>query len=237
MIFIYTKDKDRFQIFIVYVILALILIGTIVSMLFKHSKEIELFEQKVYELAEKIDRISEENKNLKESSEALQLEVGELKEQVTILEEENEELSTENKRLEQELVKNKKMLKAQTPKPQATRSSLGRTETFKATAYDLTFESCGKKPSHPAYGKTASGFSLVGKNINGRYIAVDPTVIKLGSKVHVEFFEPYTHLTGSYTAVDTGGAIKGRKIDVYFGELDVADQVKKFGRRDVKVTY
>lgn len=32
-------------------------------------------------------------------------------------------------------------------------------EVFECTAYDLSVQSCGKIPSHPAFGITASGFS------------------------------------------------------------------------------
>ena len=39
-------------------------------------------------------------------------------------------------------------------------------------------------------------------------IAVDPNVIPLGSKVYVEGY-------GEAIAADTGGAIKGNKIDVH----------------------
>lgn len=109
--------------------------------------------------------------------------------------------------------------------------------TFEATAYDLSVASCGKSESHPAYGITANGTSLKGHTLeSARAIAVDPKVIKLGSTVYVEFLdEGYKHLTGEFRAVDTGGAIKGSKIDVFFGSGNVAEQVKQFGRRKVKV--
>ena len=118
-----------------------------------------------------------------------------------------------------------------------TRGQSSRTNIFIATAYDLSFASCGKEPSHPQYGISASGVDLKGKSLEDRFIAVDPKVIKLGSVVHIEFFEPYQHLTGYYTAVDTGGAIKGNKVDIFFGSGDVSQAVKNFGRRQVKITY
>ena len=78
---------------------------------------------------------------------------------------------------------------------------------------------------------------LKGKSLDDRFIAVDPKVIKLGSVVYIKFFEPYQHLTGYYTAVDTGGAIKGNKVDIFFGSGDVSQAVKNFGRRQVRITY
>lgn len=109
---------------------------------------------------------------------------------------------------------------------------------FIATAYDLSVASTNKKQSHPAYGITANGTNLKGHTLeSARAIAVDPKVIKLGSKVYIEFLdEEYKHLNGEFTAVDTGGAIKGNKIDVFFGSGNVSDDIKQFGRRQVKIT-
>lgn len=118
-----------------------------------------------------------------------------------------------------------------------TRSNTNGGRMFTATAYDLSFASCGKEPSHPQYGITASGVSLKGKSLGDKYIAVDRNKIKLGSQVHIEFYDSYSHLTGYYTAVDTGGAIKGDKVDIFFGSGDVSQAVRNFGRRKVKVTY
>lgn len=112
---------------------------------------------------------------------------------------------------------------------------------FTATAYDLSVASCGKSESHPAYGITANGTDLKGHTLeSARAIAVDPKVIKLGSTVYVEFLdEEYNHLTGEFQAVDTGGAIKGSKIDVFFGDTGdskTSQDVWDFGRRKVRVT-
>ena len=119
----------------------------------------------------------------------------------------------------------------------ANRGGGNRNNIFVATAYDLTVASCGKSMDHPQYGITASGYSLKGKSLSDKFIAVDPKVIKLDSTVHIEFFEPYTHLTGNYTAVDTGEAIKGSKVDIFFGGQNVSKEVSNFGRREVRVTY
>ena len=56
-------------------------------------------------------------------------------------------------------------------------------------------------------GVTATGIDLKA-NKNAKVIAVDPNVIPLGSKVYVQGY-------GEATAADTGGAIKGNKIDVF----------------------
>lgn len=93
---------------------------------------------------------------------------------------------------------------------------------FTLTAYTAGPESTGKSPGHPAYGITASG-----KRVQpGVTIAADPNVIPMGSRVYIEG-------VGTRIVHDTGGAIKGNRIDVYIPDLDQAIQ---FGvKKDVKV--
>lgn len=67
-------------------------------------------------------------------------------------------------------------------------------------------KSCGKTNAI-----SASGVHL-GKGAKG--IAVDPKVIPLGSLVYVKSTKPGVPDYGYAIAVDTGGAIKGNKIDV-----------------------
>lgn len=62
-----------------------------------------------------------------------------------------------------------------------------------------------------------------------RVIAVDPSVIPLGSAVEIRLADGQV-IEG--TAQDVGGAIKGRRIDVLMAEYGAA---VKFGRQDVKV--
>lgn len=81
--------------------------------------------------------------------------------------------------------------------PKLETKNLGR---FKLTAYCTCAKCCGQW----ADGATATGTRAT----PGRTIAVDPDVIPLGSKVYINGFE--------YTAEDTGGAIKGKRIDVLF---------------------
>lgn len=95
-----------------------------------------------------------------------------------------------------------------------------------ATAYDLSFESCGKYPGDPAYGITYSGTQA-----RPGVIAVDPKVIPLGSKVYVESLDS-TADYGFASAEDTGSAIKGHKIDLFIGDNRSA---LRYGRRYVRV--
>lgn len=109
---------------------------------------------------------------------------------------------------------------------------------MRATAYDLSKESCGKSPKHPLYGITCTGTRAT----VGRTVAVDPDVIPLGSRVSIRFPAEYSQLDGIYIAEDTGRLIKGDSIDIFFGEdkagsRKVYESAMQFGVRyvDVKV--
>jgi 3D domain len=60
-------------------------------------------------------------------------------------------------------------------------------------------------------------------------IAADPSVLPLGTRVRVEAGS----FTGEYLVADTGGAVKGRRIDIW---TPTAREAMKFGRRAVKLT-
>lgn len=105
--------------------------------------------------------------------------------------------------------------------------------TVKCTGYDLSYQSCEKLPSHPAYGITASGLSLKGKSRESAMaIATDPAVIPTGTKVLLVFKDKARQkYNGYYTAVDIGSAIKGNRIDIFFGDFGekVSTEALAFG--------
>jgi uncharacterized protein YabE (DUF348 family) len=96
-------------------------------------------------------------------------------------------------------------------------SSDGKEFYVNATAYTANCNGCS--------GNTATGLNLRA-NPNAKVIAVDPRIIPLGTKVYVEGY-------GYAIAADTGGAIKGYKIDVFFSSN--ADAYR-WGVRKVKIT-
>ena len=62
-------------------------------------------------------------------------------------------------------------------------------------------------------------------------VAVDPSVIPLGTKLYIEAVDgSWTY--GYAVAGDTGGAIKGNRIDLFFNSNAEA---MSFGRRQAKV--
>lgn len=96
-----------------------------------------------------------------------------------------------------------------------------------ATAYEAGPRSTGKRPGDKGYGITASG--AIAKRGT---VAVDPRVIPLGTKLYIKSLTPGVPDYGFAIAQDTGGAIKGNKIDLF---MDTVWECLQFGRRPVMV--
>jgi 3D (Asp-Asp-Asp) domain-containing protein len=80
---------------------------------------------------------------------------------------------------------------------------------------------------------SASAYCFTGRMANGQgvrrgVIAADPRVLRMGSKVYVSAGQ----WSGVYTVADTGGAIKGKRIDIW---VPGCGEARKFGRRSVQV--
>jgi 3D (Asp-Asp-Asp) domain-containing protein len=84
-------------------------------------------------------------------------------------------------------------------------------QNYLATAYNLS-------------GRTASG-----KPVSKGIIAADPGVLPLGTRVRLEAGS----YSGEYLVADTGGSVRGRKIDVW---VPTTHEACRFGRRSVKLT-
>ena len=89
-------------------------------------------------------------------------------------------------------------------------------------------------PANPFQMYSATAYSLRGKTASGQYvtrglIAADPRVLPIGTRVRLEA-GPWT---GEYLVADTGGAIRGRKIDIW---TPSSREAMQFGRRAVKLT-
>lgn len=85
-------------------------------------------------------------------------------------------------------------------------------QTFSATAYAI-------------HGRTASG-----QRTRRGVIAADRRVLPLGTRVRID---TATGHAGEYIVADTGGAIKGRKIDIW---VPSTSEAFRFGRRNIKLT-
>lgn len=102
------------------------------------------------------------------------------------------------------------------PAPAQESKSVSKEITVEATAYTAYCAGCS--------GITATGIDLR-SNPNRKVIAVDPRVIPLGSRVYVEGY-------GEAIAGDTGGAIKGTRVDLFMASQSSA---LNWGRKTVKL--
>ena len=83
--------------------------------------------------------------------------------------------------------------------------------TFTATAYCLK-------------GRTA-----LGHGVRRGIIAADPRILRLGSRVNIGAGA----YSGQYLVSDTGGAVRGRKIDIW---VPNCAEARRFGRRTITVS-
>ncbi|WP_151737894.1 3D domain-containing protein [Paenibacillus tengchongensis] len=112
-----------------------------------------------------------------------------------------------------------------TTKAKTTKTAAASSNVAHKAGIDFEYKKVLKNVSMTAYSseepgigtRTASGTRVT----EGRTIAVDPNVIPIGWWVYIEGL-------GFRRAEDTGGAIKGNKVDVYYDSLSHA---RNFGRK------
>ncbi len=98
-----------------------------------------------------------------------------------------------------------------TPVTTNNTSAASEARSFKATAYCLK-------------GKTASG-----SGVRRGIVAADPRVLPLGTRIQIEAGS----YSGTYTVADTGGAVKGRILDIW---MPSCTEARRFGRKNIKVS-
>lgn len=213
---------------------------TAFSMDIEEAREYKIMEMSVYDIVPE--------KGLEDDIEQLRQEQLEIRskesQRVAEIERELKKELEEKLRLEQEAAKKleeQRIAKLKEAEQVASRSKIRTSSVldFKVTAYDLSYNSCNKAPDHPDYGVTASGFNLKGLSREAAMtVAADPRILPLGTKLKIEFPAGYEHFNGIYTVRDTGGAVKGYKIDLFmgdFGTYETNQSVWDFGVRYAKV--
>lgn len=100
---------------------------------------------------------------------------------------------------------------ADIPDYAADKTSTLKAMAFKATAYCLK-------------GRTAMG-GAVRRGI----VAADPRILPLGSRIQIEAGS----YSGTYTVADTGGAVRGRILDIW---VATCSEAVHFGRKSVMVS-
>ncbi len=98
--------------------------------------------------------------------------------------------------------------------------------TVVATGYTAGVESTGKTPDHPQYGITFSGVKVQRNPASLSTIAADINIFPLGT---ILFIPGY----GYGIVADTGSAIKGHKIDLYYDSVE--DVYQEWGKKKIEV--
>jgi 3D (Asp-Asp-Asp) domain-containing protein len=104
-------------------------------------------------------------------------------------------------------------------------------DTKKLVKTTGSVKAAGAGASRGAFSATAycfSGKTAMGHGVRRGLIAADPRVLRLGSRVVISA-GPWS---GTYLVSDTGGAIKGKRIDIW---VPNCSEARKFGRRTVQI--
>lgn len=112
--------------------------------------------------------------------------------------------------------------KTEAAPPNETKAAIDKTETGAA------------ETASPAVTFTATAYSLRGRTANGDavrrgIIAADRRVLPIGTRVRLDAGS----YSGEYLVTDTGGAVRGRKIDIW---VPHTSEAMRFGRRPVRLT-
>ena len=124
---------------------------------------------------------------------------------------------------------------AQKETKQNPAEALGKFEPATPTSPAATAGKTAEAPALVAASPyVATAYSLRGRTASGRMvsrglIAADPSVLPLGSRVRLD----HPGYSGEYLVADTGGAIRGRRIDIW---IPSTSEAMRFGRRTVKLT-
>lgn len=181
------------------------------------GKTVDTLEKKNKELENNLIDVRQENTDLRDGLMKITEEVDGLKNDKEKLQSDLSTLNNELNRVKKELQAAKKV-KPVSVTQMPSRGSESKSKTFyvSATAYTAYCAGCS--------GVTRTGLDLRA-NPGLKVIAVDPSIIPLGSKVWVEGY-------GYAIAGDTGGAIKGYKIDIFMPNRSDA---LKWGRQRIQV--
>ncbi|MEH7111472.1 3D domain-containing protein [Neobacillus niacini] len=195
------------------------------------ENDLKQIEEDKKEIAKQEEQLAVEQTNLGKQQEELNQNLQKRQESLTVMQQKYSQVdeqmagiqaelqaAQEKVRQEQEAARSivavSAPVSASTATPAPAGASAGVELYVNSTAY--SYESAGNF--------TAMGYNIR-ENPNMKLIAVDPSVIPLGSRVWVEGY-------GEAIAGDTGGAIKGHKIDVL---MPNNAQAYAWGRKTVKI--
>lgn len=125
-------------------------------------------------------------------------------------------------------------LQQEQDKKSAAKSTAAENENKTTTNNEnTTEEKTANSTSKSIGGFNATAYCLRGRTANGGsvrrgIVAADPRVLPLGTRIYLNAGA----YSGSYIVADTGGGVKGRKLDIW---VPNCSEAMRFGRRTVSV--
>lgn len=180
------------------VLVASLIVGQIATFYGYHHQ----YNQEKEKYIQKINNIKKQNEAFSESIKQLKKQNTSLIDEIEVLKEFNIRIKEENNQLKKQIEETKKQveeIKKQVSPISSRGYKVKKVIRVKATAYTPYCKGC--------IGKTKWKEIDVRKNPYQKIIAVDPSIIPLGSKVYVEGY-------GFAIVADIGGGIKNYEIDV-----------------------
>jgi 3D (Asp-Asp-Asp) domain-containing protein len=120
-------------------------------------------------------------------------------------------------------------------KKSAAKATVAETENQTTTnkTNNTPEEKTANSTSKNAGGFNATAYCLRGRTANGGsvrrgIVAADPRVLPLGTRIYLNA----GGYSGNYIVADTGGAVRGRKLDIW---VPNCSEAMRFGRRSVSV--
>lgn len=114
------------------------------------------------------------------------------------------------------------------PTTDDTDKKLVKKTVYEKAAGATSASSAANKGSFTATAYCLKGRTAMGHGVRRGIIAADPRLLKLGSRVNLGGGA----YSGQYLVSDTGGGIKGRRIDIW---VPSCSEARRFGRRSVTI--
>lgn len=116
----------------------------------------------------------------------------------------------------------------ETTSAENTTDELGEIENLIEAAISSSGNKTALMGSFSATAYCLKGRTATGAGVRRGIIAADPRILPLGTRINLNAGA----YSGNYLVADTGGAIKGRKLDIWVANCSEA---RRFGRRTVTV--
>ncbi len=108
------------------------------------------------------------------------------------------------------------------------------TQTTSSNSTDIPDDDSSKTSTLKAMAFRATAYCLKGKTAMGGavrrgIVAADPRILPLGSRIQIDAGS----YSGTYTVADTGGAVRGRVLDIW---VSSCSEAVRFGRKSITVS-